>query len=643
MNIIKNHGIVIIAVIALLLLTFESPAGGADTGRADKKISFNFVDVDISTVIKFISEITGSNFIFDERVKGKITILTPSKLSVDESFNLFTSILELKGFTIVPSGTKAYKVIPSTMAKQSGSIAPDAERRIDESYITRLMPVEHIKASDAVKFLQPVVSRNGHISSFGPTNQLLVVDSALNVEKIMTILSNIDQPLSFQEAEVNVYPLLYADATELAKVLEGILKGPPAPKRQKASPVVTTPFADVQITPDKATNSLIIVTSPADYQRIAQVIEKLDKKRRQVFVEAMIVEATIEKVKELGSKWRATVQHNDEPVTIGGFGTLQSTDVLDILTGLSGFTLGGLGNFLDIPVSTVNSDGSVSSSTLTVPGFAALFDMSEFRDAINVLSTPQLLTSDNEEAEIVVGENVPFISSSQRDLSTTNTVLSSIERQDVGIRLKITPQITEGNYVKLDIYQEISSVKEDSENVTISVGPTTTKRSTSTSVLVKNEQTVVISGLMEDEDRDELVKTPILGDIPIFGWLFKHKSRTREKTNLLVFITPHIVTESEQLAEITERKDTDFAVNSNNYALEELLLKFRDGVSDEDARGIISQRGASVIRFNAGSGVYHIKLKRGMDVEDAVREFSALPEVLFAEPNYRVTIQKQGQ
>ncbi|MEF9437253.1 MAG: hypothetical protein L0922_00330 [Candidatus Mariimomonas ferrooxydans] len=301
--------------------------------------------------------------------------------------------------------------------------------------------------------------------------------------------------------------------------------------------------------------------------------------------------------------------------------------------------VGGMGNFLEIPITTINSNGTFSTSDLTIPGFAALFDLSEFHGAINILSTPQILTADNEEAEIVVGENVPFISKRERDITTTNTVLNSIERMDVGITLKITPQITEGDYVKLDLYQEISSVKQESENITISVGPTTIKRATKTSVIVRDRQTVVISGLMQETDEDSVAKMPVLGDIPILGWFFKHKSRTTKKTNLLLFITPHIVKDSVQLSEITDKKKEGFARKEKHYAEGELLLKFREEVSSEKALEILSSRGASVIKFIGGTRLYYIKLKPGQEVEEAVKEFSSLPEVLYAEPNFKIKIQ----
>ena len=301
-----------------------------------------------------------------------------------------------------------------------------------------------------------------------------------------------------------------------------------------------TPFeaaGGISITPDKATNSLLIVASPADYQNLSQIIKQLDKRRKQVFVEAMIIEASIDKLNELGTKWRAAVTHNGEPVAIGGVGTMDASYLQSIITGLAGMSIGGMGNFFNVPVTTVDpTTGEPTTSNLKVPGFAALFSLNEFKDVVNVLSTPQLLTSDNKEAEIIVGENVPFISQSQTSTSTGVAIpgiMNSIVRQDVGIKLTITPQITEGDYVKLDIYQEISAVKQDSTAgstvVLVTIGPTTTKRSTKTSVVVKDDQTVVIGGLIQERDEEIITKIPLLGDLPLLGYLFKQTSVDKDK------------------------------------------------------------------------------------------------------------------
>ncbi len=637
----------IISVVCLL--TFFTTTTFSPSFASDNRdmISFNFVDVEIPTVIKFISEITGTNFLFDEKIKGKITIVAPTKLTIDESFSLFTSILSLKGYTIIPTGKKTYKIIPSSLAKQSGIISFDEKVPVNEGYITKLIPTEHIRAEETIKFLRPIVSRDGHISAFGPRNLLLIVDSAVNIEKVMSILKIIDLPAIQQEkARINVYFLENADAENLAKVLKVILKDLQTSYKSSArgkQKKPADPVPALSITPDKATNSLVIVASPSEYENILAVIKTLDRKRKQVFVEAMIIEASIDNLRALGTQWRAAVKdkHGD-PVTIGGFGNISSGSMLSILSGLAGFSAGGMGNFIDVPVTSVNSSGSASTQTLTVPGFAALFAMNDFNNSVNVLSTPQILTSDNEEAEIVVGENVPFISGREQSASSANTVLSSIERKDVGITLRITPQVTEGNYVKLNIYQEISAVKETPESVFVEVGPTTTKRSTKTTVIVQDGHTVVIGGLMEEREEKEVSKVPLLGDIPLLGWLFKFENTSKKKTNLLVFLSPHIIKEPPQLSKITEEKHAEFVNREKFFKKGEILVKFKNDVSPDRALEILSEQDAEVIQHFDNADVYRIKIDSGDSVEEALEIFSSIEDVIYSEPNYRFTLEKNA-
>ncbi|MBI5675479.1 MAG: hypothetical protein HZC48_06615 [Nitrospirae bacterium] len=638
----------IICIATLLVIFFSAAIPSTSLGAEKTKeqtVSFNFVDVEIPTLIKFISEMTGNNFIFDERIKGNVTIIAPTELSVEESFTLFTSILGIKGYTIIPSGKKTYKIMPSSLAKQSGEITTGETIPVNEGYITKLLTVNNIKVEESLEFLRPIVSKDGHISAFGPGNMLLIVDSAVNIEKIASILNEIDHPPTHEEPpKINVYPLENADATELANVLQGIVNSAKSLKQTDAKGQITplpVSVAKISVTPDKATNSLIIIASPSDYQNLVQVISLLDNRRKQVFVEAMIIEASIDKLKELGTKWRAIARSNGDPVVIGGFGNMDTTSLLSLISGLSGFSAGGMGNFMSIPLTSIAADGSVTSSELSVPGFSVLFGMSDFQDAVNVLSTPQILTSDNEEAEIVVGENVPFISKRERDLTTNNTVLNSIERKDVGITLRITPQITEGDYVKLNLYQEISSVKDATDAVLTSVGPTTTKRSTKTSVIVKDAQTVVIGGLMQEKEEKIITKVPLLGDIPVLGLLFKFKTVSKNKTNLLVFLTPHIVKESSQLTKITRDKQMSFAVRENQRVEGELMVKFKADIPADRAEEIISKEGASVIKHLKEINVYHIKLKPEQKVDDAVKKLTLFPEIIYAEPNYRIRIEEE--
>ena len=170
--------------------------------NAEETVTFNFIDVDLPVVAKYVSDITGKNFIFDEKFRGQVTIIAPSKLSAKDGFKLFTSVLELKGFTVVPSGVNAYKIIPTSLAKQKGLVVGTKGRAVNESYIARLILLKNISSEDAVKFLRPVVARDGHISSFGPGNLILIIDSGLNVKKIISIIDTIDQPSTLEVPEI---------------------------------------------------------------------------------------------------------------------------------------------------------------------------------------------------------------------------------------------------------------------------------------------------------------------------------------------------------------------------------------------------------------------------------------------------------
>ncbi|HYS43881.1 MAG TPA: type II secretion system secretin GspD [Geobacteraceae bacterium] len=606
------HFITMLSLLFLLLAPLPALAKG---------VVLNFSDVDISTMVKFISDLTGKNFVLDDRVKGKISVYSPTKLTPDEAFNVFTSVLELKGFTLTRIG-KVYKIIPTSAAKQSGmKILSDGERGpVNETYVARVIELDHIAAQEAVTFLQPVISKDGYISSFGPANMVLVVDSSLNIQKLLGIIELIDTDQRRDKAElvflknagaenvakviqewlksrdksgkpagqgagggiivpdarlnalivfgsdkdkedvknlvamldvvppstsskVNVYYLENADATDVAKVLDGVVKGsaaaaatPGAAGAAAAAPQ-QSPFegGKITITPDKATNSLVIMASPNDYQNLVQVLQKLDKRRRQVFVQAVIAEITPDKLKDIG------VQLG---ITGGGVtGNTAAAGAFDP------FNFIGSADPAQAAIFTVLKGLATNTNVQLAGNLKALFT----DKAVNVLSTPSILTSDNKEAEIFVGQNVPFITSTS--VVTGGIAQQSVTRQDVGIKLKITPQISEGEYVKLDINQEISAVTGDKGQATDIV---TTTRSAKTSVVVKDKETVVIGGLIQDQDQEIVTKVPLLGDIPFLGWLFKTKHKERTKTNLIIVLTPRIIRGAQEMAEVTETQKQKF-------------------------------------------------------------------------------------
>jgi len=540
--------IIIIIITSLLISISLQPSVVHASGKG---VVMNFSDVEIATLIKFISELTGKNFVLDERVKGKISIFSPSKLSNEDAFSLFTSVLELKGFTLVQSG-KIYKIVPLAAARQAATKLTEGVGHlpVGDAYNARLFSLSHISSHEALAFLQPLVSKDGHLSSFGPGNMLLLVDTTSNINKINELLGKIDvasrDDFNSKSGKISVYYLEYADATEVAKVLEGVIKGLPVPS---ANPLNRgqSDLAKASVTPDKSTNSLVIMASPEDQQHLLKVVKKLDIRRRQVFVEAIIAEISLDKLDELGVQWGV--------IGGGSNGTVSAAGVYDplntfspLLTALQGMKSGGF-NIPDLTGTAIN--------------FSLLVNALRSAGVINILSTPTILTSDNKEAEIFVGENVPFKGKIEVS-TTTNPSLQSIERKDTGITLKLTPQISEGESVKLDIYQEISAVKPLKTGDT---DLTTTKRTAKTSVVVQNQETVAIGGLIQEKENETISKVPLLGDIPGLGWLFKSTTKSREKTNLLILLTPRIVRNADDMRKITEKQRQDFGSKSKDSKL----------------------------------------------------------------------------
>src|SRR6185437_8746936 len=303
----------------------------------------------------------------------------------------------------------------------------------------------------------------------------------------------------------------------------------------------------VNVTADPATNSLIISASPQDYQTLHRVIEELDVPRIQVFVQAIIVEVSAQRTRDIGVNFQSATNISGSTIGVGqlNFGQLQSA--LANPLGLTGLGI-GLASGSKCTISTALSaattvaTGGTAPSTATVPCDVALMTALETDSHDNVLSAPTLLTADNEEAMIVVGQNLPFVSSASATSALSGQIFNSVDRQNVGITLDIIPQVSEGDYVRLDVYEEVSNVVGGTTNpVTNPNGPTTTIRSASTTVMVQDHRTAVIGGLLSNESDIQRQGIPFISDIPVIGNLFSDNASDKQKLNLLVFLTPHVV------------------------------------------------------------------------------------------------------
>jgi general secretion pathway protein D len=609
----------------------------------DALITMDFQDADLNVVIKFMGELTGKNFLVSDQVKGKVTIISPKKITVREAYRVFESVLEMNGYTAVP-GDDAIKIIPSAVARQSGlEIREGKEAKAlipEDRMITQVIPLEHASAEEVRNLFASSVAKEGMIISYKPTNHLVITDRASNIHRLLRIIEQID--VRIVEEKINVFPLEYASAKtladklgqlmavdprqpapgrppapvaaqrivkiipeertnslivlaneqdtqevrklisrldteapkgksqlhvryleharaeELAKVLNSIVTGKAKAAPAAGRPAAGAPPEEVSITADKATNSLVITASPQEFRELEEVIVKLDMIRSQVLVEALIAEVSMEKSLQIGVDWRIM----DQPVegSIRGFGGSDFGQISGVQTGALPSSTGDTGLLLGV------AKGFITIGGVQVPNIGMLVRAFQKDTDANVLSTPHILTMDNEKAKIIVADNVPLLKSDlTTPLATATTTVSNVavsrtfEYKDIGIQLEITPHISKGSMVRLEISTEVSNI--------LAIDPanpgfvTTRKRQATTTVAVDNGQIIVIGGLIRDESADTTKKVPCVGNVPVLGWLFKNFAGTNTKTNLLIFISPQIIRSAEDLEKATAKKKKESEEN----------------------------------------------------------------------------------
>jgi general secretion pathway protein D len=649
----------IITFLLLVCLTVPGLSHGQATkpAAASGRVTLDFKDIELTDLIQTVSELTGRNFVYDDAVKGKVTIVSPASMSLDQAYQLFLTVLNVKGFTVVPAG-RVNRIVPLRDAKESTlPTVTDPGPRGGEQFITRMVPLQHLDATlMANTVLAPLIPKTSNIVAYPPANTLIISDTAANIERLLTIIRQLDIPGSLDTLEV--LPLQYADAQEVSQIITQVLTqgtaGAPVARRRAAAAqaggqeasrilpyartnsLVVMANADdlavikglvarldqqttqthagiyvyylenadaetlaktlneivtgirgrragtaqaaparpgqqpgqpaagaleaVAISPDKPTNSLIVNSTPDDYEVLKGIIRQLDTKRKQVFVEALVLELSMDATRRLGASLQGAFGVGTDGGVIGttnmtGSGPGSAAPFLNppaslLTTAVNGIMLGGLFNFIEVP----GPDGNL----VRVPAMSALIEAAKTDSDVNILSAPRLLTSDNEEAEIIVGQNVPIITQRLTGAVGGTDSLSqsvAIERRDVALTLRFTPQITEGDLVRLNIFQEITDLAAVSVGDVNQVGPTLTKRLLRNTVMAENGRTVVLGGLIGSNRQQTISKVPLLGDIPGLGWLFKRKVNTERKTNLLIFITPRIIRDGNDLAQATRRSE----------------------------------------------------------------------------------------
>jgi general secretion pathway protein D len=421
------------------------------------------------------------------------------------------------------------------------------------------------------------------------THGLILVCTDKAFERIRVLVHKIDVPPALGRQRIHVYYLANTNSEEMAGVLQGVVGGSgsragsatststsrtasPTTGRSAGAGGASLASASlggaagqgqlfespISISADKGTNALVVVATLEDFLQLREVVHKLDRPRRQVFVEAAILEVSLDRTTKIGTSWHGgKTTNNGDGILFGGSITNPATNSIALSTdSLTGMVFGVRGSEISNAASLLGITG------LSLPSYGVMFQALQTNNDVNVLSMPHLLTTDNEKAEITVGQNLPFqgaitgsLGTSSSSTSTTSLVPTvSVQRQDVALKLSITPHLNEGDFVRMEIDSEISDVVSDNFN---NLGPATSKRAVKTAVVCKDTETVVIGGLVAHRITNAETKVPLLGDIPILGYLFKSTKKTTQKTNLLIFLTPYIIKDQKDLKAIYERKLRD--------------------------------------------------------------------------------------
>lgn len=578
----------------------------------DGTININLRRTSIRALIDLISKATGRNFIVDPRVKATVDLVAAQPMTAEELYQVFLSVLQVHGYSAVPTGGVT-KILPDIRARSSPIPSMQGNPGGDQ-LITQVVQVEHASVARIVPILRPLVPKEGQLMAYPPTNMLVISDRAANVARIVAIIRHIDQtdsseteliplqnataskvaallirlvsdhgtentripptkvvvdertnsivlsgaasdrarmraliadldkPLDDEKKNTRVVYLKYAKSSELLPVLQGVL-GNSAPEAGAemeefgTSQMRSTSVVNIQA--DERTNALVI-TAPSDISSsLLEIIEQLDIRQAQVLVEAIIAEVSLDTSRSLGVQFAGV-----EPARSGSDTELGVASLLGTVPTL--FELN-------------NDSGGFDRKGLLFGfsdkrGLGFLLDALLSDSASNILSTPSVVTKDNKQAEIVVAQNVPFItgqftSSGSEDPSSP---FQTIERQDVGITLRVTPQLSEAGSINLEIEQEISSVALSSAIQASDI--VTNKRSIKTGVVVEDGQVIVLGGLIDDTYTDSQGKVPLLGDIPVLGNLFRSNRKQKIKRNLMIFIHPRILTDSVVATKYTKKK-----------------------------------------------------------------------------------------
>lgn len=571
---------------------------------AQDQVRINFRDADIRSVIESVAEITGKSFVLDPRVKGKVTIIAPQAIDSSLLYSAVLSAIQVQGFQAVEDGAVT-RIVPFN---QSFSFAGGIG---DNKLETQVLKIKYVQASTLVPVLKPMLSNGARLMAFAQSNYLVVSDIRSNLNRLKALIKEMDDPdhsmvevinldhisaaeavhiagqlkqlqkqdLSLVEDGLNnrviisgpgiarsafknmlksldipstkkggveVIYLDYSRAVEIKPIIDGMLKSDVFLRLAGESTGDKKSRTSYQIEIDELNNALIIAASSAVIREVKNVVSKLDRSRPQVLIEAVIAELSEDQAKEISANLVYTSKNRGGYLTnfdgllstlLGaGLGDPSDADVKKALGQLPQSTLGVAGDF----------DG------MTGKGMGVLIQALKTDGSTNILSTPSVVTLDNEEATLSVGEEVPFVTGSFSSISNNNSnsnPFTTVNREEVGVMLKVKPQISKGNAVRLEIEQESSKVKSGEPGL-----QTTSKSTMQTNVMIQDGELLILGGLIEDQSDNTASKVPLLGDIPLLGRLFKSSIKSESQSVLMMFIRPTIIRNAEDARLLSKGK-----------------------------------------------------------------------------------------
>ena len=573
---------------------------------AAETVQINFRDADIRSVIESVAEITGKSFVLDPRVKGKVTIISPGPIDASLLYEAILSSIQVQGFQAVEDGAVT-RIIPFTQAFNFAG--GDGDNTLE----TEIIKINHVQAATLVPVIKPLLSNGARLLAFAQSNFLIVSDIRSNVKAVKRIIAKMDDPdqtavevinlkyiaageavhiagqlkqlqkqelslvedglnnrvivsgpsmarsafrnmlklldlPSTKKGNVEVIYLDYSRASEIKPIIDGMLGSDIFLRLAGESVGDGKSETNYKVEIDELNNALVIAAPSAVIREIQSVVAKLDRARPQVLIEAVIAELSEEQARDVSAQLVITGKNR------GGY----ITNFDGVLAGLLGTALGG-GESVgaaqiagSLPQSVIGVVGDFDSKTNRGMGLLVQAIKKDGRNKL--LSTPSVITLDNEEASLTVGEQVPFPTGSYANSNNSNSVnpFTTVNREDVGVMLKVKPQISKGNAVRLEIEQESSAVKTGTADSQL--GATTTKSTIQTNVMIQDGELLVLGGLIEGTTGESESKVPFLGDIPILGNLFKSSNNSDREKVLMMFIRPTIIRTPEDANKLSQSK-----------------------------------------------------------------------------------------